>query len=196
MKKINPLLLLAIGFSLTSFGHKAFAQTQTTATVASPYTGSEFRRWSSIVSDLEATIHLYVDILGFELGDVTVDPKTSYVYETFDIDRSIETRHATFHAGEKKRVLSVVEVPGAADQSMPQSPRMSVVLLNARGRFDEIVKQLQDEDYKTMSPHALGKSGIEIAFLDKDGHLYALYEFPYAGTDHLAAIGKLSKAAK
>ena len=145
------------------------------------YQGSELRRWSAVVSDLDETIHLYTDILGFELGDVTTDPKTSYVYEVFNISRDITTRHATFHAGDKKRVLSIVEVPGIELPMPPQSPRMSVALLNARGRFDEIYAQLIAAGYETMQPHALGASGIEVGFVDKDGHLYALYEYPYNG---------------
>ena len=151
-----------------------------------PYRGAELRRWSAVVSDLDETIHLYTEILGFELGDVTTDPKTSYVYEVFNISRDITTRHATFHAGAKKRVLSVVEVPGVKLPMPPQSPRMSVTLLNANGRFDEIVTRLIDEGYETMEPHALGATGIEIGFIDRDGHLYALYEYPYKGAIDLA----------
>jgi len=149
----------------------------------SSYQGVEFRRWSPIVSNLDETIHLYVDILGFELGSVTVDPKTSYVFEVFAIDRDVTTRHATFDAGDEKRVLSVVEVPGAKVRT-DNLPRMSAVLLNARGHFDEIVRRLIEEGYQTLTPHKLGKNGIEIGFIDRDGHLYALYEFPYKGSDH------------
>lgn len=145
------------------------------------YRGAELRRWSAVVADLDRTIHLYTNILGFELGDVSTDPKTSYVYEVFNIRRDITTRHATFHAGDKKRVLSIVEVPGIKLPMPPQSPRMSVALLNANGRFDEIYAQLIEEDFVTMKPHALGASGIEVGFVDRDGHLYALYEYPYNG---------------
>ncbi len=145
------------------------------------YQGPELRRWSAVVSDLDETIHLYTDILGFELGEVSTDPKTSYVYEIFNISPSVTTHHATFHAGEKKRVLSVVEVPGTRLPALPDNPRMSVALINANGRFDEILKKLTEEGYTTMKPHALGSSGIEVGFVDRDGHLYALYEYPYAG---------------
>ncbi|MDH3619913.1 MAG: hypothetical protein OER91_03420 [Gammaproteobacteria bacterium] len=146
-----------------------------------PYTGARFRRWSPIVSDLDATIHLYTEILGFELGDVSIDPPTSYVYEVFGISPDVRTRHATFHAGEDKRVLSVVEVPGARLVRAGGSPRMSAALFNANGRFDEIVARLTAEGFEMMSPHKLGEQGIEIGFIDRDGHLYALYEYPYDG---------------
>ena len=147
-----------------------------------PYRGADLRRWSAVVADLDETIYLYTEILGFELGDVSVDPNTSYVYEVFNISRDITTRHATFHAGDKKRVLSVVEVPGIELPQPPQSPRMSVTLLNANGRFDQILNLLIKKGYETMKPHALGERGIEVGFVDRDGHLYALYEYPYNGS--------------
>lgn len=151
----------------------------------SPYAGVQFRRWSAVVSDLDDTIHLYTDILGLELGDVTIDPPTSYVFEVFAIDRSIQTRHATFHAGQNKRVVSVVEVADLKLQQPPQSPRMAAALFNANGRFDDIVKRLKVDGYQTLTPHVLGKYGMEIGFIDNDGHLYALYEHPYQGSDFL-----------
>lgn len=174
--------------ALAILAHSAAAETSDDSDSA--YDGAEFRRWSAVVSSLEETVHLYTDILGFELGDVTTDPKTSYVYEVFDIGRHTTTRHATFHAGEKKRVLSVVEVPGAHVGRAQGTPRMSVALLNANGRFDEIVRRLQKEGYDTLPPHKLGETGIEIGFMDRDGHLYALYEYPYTGNRYAVAEEK------
>jgi catechol 2,3-dioxygenase-like lactoylglutathione lyase family enzyme len=168
----------------------ATAAAESAAEKDAPYAGVEFRRWSAIVSNLDEAIHLYSDILGFELGEIAVDPKTSYVYEMFAIDPEITTRHAMFHAGDKKRVLTVVEVPGITLQKPPQSPRMSVALFNANGRFDEIIKQLIAENYQVLTPRKLADTGIEIGFIDNDGHLHALYEYPYTGSD----FGKILKS--
>ncbi len=156
--------------------------TQATETpTEEPYDGPQFRRWSAVVSDLDETIHLYTKVLGFQLGTVSVDPQTSYVYEVFNIDRGIATRHATFHAGALKRVMSVVEVPGLDPARLPESPRAGVALINANGNFDAIVARLKAGNYETLQPHRLGANGIEVGFLDRDGHMYALYEFPYEG---------------
>jgi len=160
------------------------AYAQDNASAESPYRGVEFRRWSAVVSDLDETIHLYTEILGLELGDVSIDSTNSYSYEVFAIDKSLQVRHATFHAGELKRALSVVEVAGIELPRPPQAPRLSIALFNAKGRFDEIVDQLIEQGYQTMTPHQLGESGKEIGFLDKDGHLYALYEYPYQGSKY------------
>jgi catechol 2,3-dioxygenase-like lactoylglutathione lyase family enzyme len=173
---------LIVGSSSTASSAESVAESKES------YAGAEFRRWSAVVSDLDEAIHLYSDILGFELGDVEEDPKTSYVYEMFSIDPGITTRHAMFHAGEKKRVLTVVEVPGVKLEKPPQSPRMSVALYNANGRFDEIVRQLIAEDYRVLTPRTLGDNGMEIGFIDNDGHLHALYEYPYTGSEFLKDV--------
>ena len=187
MSRAKILLLIS---TIVMISSNAVAVADTAPEMKEPYAGAEFRRWSAIVSDLDATIHLYRDILGLELGDVEEDPKTSYVYEMFSIDPEITTRHAMFHAGEKKRVVTVVEVPGVTLEKPPQSPRLSVALFNANGRFDEIVGQLLAESYQVLTPRKLGATGIEIGFLDNDGHLYALYEYPYIGGDFAKDIDR------
>ncbi len=146
------------------------------------YSGAKVRRWSPVVSDLDETIKLYTDILGFELATVFEDPKTSYVFEIFDIDPDVTTRHAIFHAGEDKRVITAVEVPGLAPVRAAELPHRSVTLINSNGRFDEIRSKLDDHNYQTMSPHKLGQTGIEMGFVDRDGHVYAIYEIPYSGS--------------
>ena len=161
-------------------------RTHTRLTKISPadtdeYTGARFRRWSPVVADIDETVRLFRDILGFELGEITTDPPTSYVYEVFGLDPERPVRHATFHAGEQQRVLSVVEVPGARITRKPGAPRMAAALFNANGRFDTIVAALREADYELLQPHRLGSNGIEIGFIDANGHLFALYEIPYAG---------------
>lgn len=155
---------------------------------AKVYQGVKVRRWSAVTANLDATIALYTEVLGMELGSVTTDPSDSYVYDTFNIDPVTVTRHAVFHAGEDRRAISVVEYAGV-NLNIPQSPRTNVLLLNANGRFDTIVTSLRRRGYKTMPVHALGSNGVELAFTDRNGHLYALYEIPYQGifSDELAS---------
>lgn len=161
---------LPVVLGLVALGHSHLASSE----------GAGFRRWSPVVSNLEDTIHLYTDILGFELGEVTEDPPESYVYKVFNVPPGIVTRHALFHDGDQKRVLSIVEIPGLAPQET-DGVRRSLTLFNARGRFDAIVDRLTAEGYATLPPQALGSSGIEMGFRDRDGHLYALYQIPYQG---------------
>lgn len=142
----------------------------------------EVRRWSPVVSDLDETIHLYRDILGFELGRITTDDVDSYAFTVFNIDPSTTPRHAVFHSDKEQRALSVVEVPGVSFQRDDKDVRPAATLINANGRFDAIIARLRAEGYTVFEPHKLGEDGIEGAFLDRDGHLYALYEIPYNRT--------------
>ena len=176
---VSRALVVFYLFYLTGCSHSVQTDTQ------NPYNGPEFRRWSAVVADLDETIYLYTEVLGFQLGSVAVDPKTSYVYDVFNIDRSQTTRHATFDAGNAKRVMSVVEVTGIKADRLPKQPRSGVALINANGSFDKIIAKLRASGYKTLEPHRLGRNGIEVGFVDKDGHMYALYEFPYSGSIEL-----------
>ena len=148
---------------------------------ADAYQGAIIKRWSPVVSDLDRAIHLYRDILGFELARVFEDQPDSYVYPIFNITPGTTTRHAIFNAGEEQRVLSVVEMPGMEASRVSEAPRMSALLVNANGRFDEIVALLRMHDYALLPFHKLGENGIEVGFQDADGHLYALYQVPYDG---------------
>ena len=139
-----------------------------------------------MVSDLNETVHLYRDILGFELGELKTDGVDSYVYSVFNIDPYVRPRHAVFHSATEQRALSVVEVPGVNFTPAQDALRPAATLINANGRFDLIMDMLRAEGYTVFEPHELGENGIEGGFLDRDGHLYALYEIPYrrpAGAD-------------
>jgi len=172
---------LALIGCATSPSKQSQPSTESKAETQETYTGAKVRRWSPVVSDLDETIYLYTEILGFELGRVFEDPKDSYVFQIFDIDPALTTRHALFHAGEDKRVLTAVEVPGLSPDRLSETPHRSVTLINANGNFDEIKAKLEDGGYETMIPHKLGPQGIEMGFVDKDGHVYAVYEVPYTG---------------
>ena len=168
-------LALVLTFALGVFAAGGAAQAQD-RTATSP----EVRRWSPVVSDLDEAIHLYRDILGFELGEIKTDDVDSYVYTAFNIDPAVRPRHAVFHSALEQRALSVVEVPGVDFSQPPDAVRPAATLINANGRFDIIVERLRAAGYTVFDTKRLGEDGIEGAFLDRDGHLYALYEIPYA----------------
>lgn len=167
---------------LAAFAIAAPLPAQETAEEPAPaYEGALIKRWSPVVSDLDRAILLYRDILGFELARVYEDRPESYVYTIFNVPEGVTTRHAVFNAGAEQRVLSVVEVPGMISARLTEAPRQSALLVNANGRFDEIVALLDKHGFERLPMHALGATGIEMGFLDQDGHLYSLYEIPYNG---------------
>jgi hypothetical protein len=60
--------------------------------------------------------------------------------------------------------------------------RPVALVLNANGRLDEIMAKIKALGLKTVAPRPLPSAtqgeGVETAFVDYDGHLVVLYQFP------------------
>ncbi len=141
------------------------------------YDGSYVRRPTLVVSDMDASLALYRDILGFRLGSLKEDPKDSYVFEAFNVPLEATAMHATLDSDDEKRTLSLVEYRAMDAIDAKSGLRRAAVLVNANGRFEEIKSQLEQGGYHLLSPHPLGENGVEMGFLDPDGHLIVIYEF-------------------
>ena len=164
-------IAITIAFLITIVPLHSFAEE------ASDYDGSYIRRPTLVVSDMDASLALYRDILGFRLGSLREDPKDSYVFESFNLPLEATVRHATLDSDNEKRTLSLVEYKDLAPIDAKNNPRRAAVLVNANGRFDEIKTALEESEYHVLSTHALGENGVEMGFLDPDGHLIVIYQF-------------------
>lgn len=111
------------------------------------------------------------------MGSLKQDPPDSYVFEAFNIPAGTVVRHATLDSDDEKRTLSLVEVKHMRKHASPDGLRRTAVLVNTNGRFDEIASQLNQQGYKLLGPHPLGKTGTEQGFIDPDGHLIVIYQF-------------------
>lgn len=149
------------------------------AGAAEEYEGSYVRRPTLVISDMEASLALYRDILGFRLGSLKEDPKDSYVFKAFNIPIDATVMHATLDSDTEKRTLSLVEYKGLAPIDAENAVRRSAVLVNANGRFGDIKEQLEDGGYMLLPSHKLGKNGVEMGFLDPDGHLIVIYQMNF-----------------
>lgn len=144
----------------------------------SSYTGAYIRRPTLVVHDMEGALRLYRDILGLKLGRLGQDDPESYVYTTFNIPKRTPVMHATMDTDKGGRVLSLVEVKSMIVPNSKNMLRTSAIMINANGRLDEIRKRLIKDGFTVYPNHKLGRTGTEFAFIDADGHLIALYEFP------------------
>lgn len=162
------MIAAAIALAIFSYAH---------ADDVAGYDGSYIRRPTLVVSDMDASLALYRDILGFRLGSLKEDPKNSYVFEAFNIPLHATAMHATLDSDDEKRTLSLVEYRDLEPINMREGVRRAAVLVNANGRFDEIRDALKAAGIYILSPHKLGENGIEMGFLDPDGHLIVIYDF-------------------
>lgn len=163
---------LMLGFLPSPAG----AQGQETS--GSEYQGVYVRRPTLVVSNMDQALALYRDILGLKVSRLSEDSEQSYVFTTFNIPAGTKVMHATLDTDKGARVLSLVEVRGIPKVSSENAVRTAAILMNANGRMDRIKVLLLEGGYTVMPGHKLGATGREFAFLDMDGHVIALYEFP------------------
>lgn len=153
----------------------------------SNWNGPSFKRMTIMVANLDRTVRLWRDILGFE---VVVNPTSgadSYSYPVFNIARNASIRYAIVSAGpDQQRTFAFAEVKGQA-VPVPQSPRVAAAVINANGRLAEIIQLATAEGMQVVPATVLRSAtngvGVEQAFIDLDGHLIVLYEFPKTGAE-------------
>lgn len=162
----------------------AMAQTPSSEEEIAAYEGGYFKRQAIVVSDMERALSLYRDVLGFQLHSLSQSSATSYSYEVFNIPREASIRFATLDAGDVQiRTLALIEVTGVPVE--PQTGiRRAAAVINANGRYEAIYEAVTQMGLETMNPRALGDpasprgQGVELGFVDWDGNLVVIYEFP------------------
>ncbi len=166
---------------LMAYSARALAQNAYTVKPDNqPYTGVLVKRTAIVVSSFDNSLKLYRDVLGFQLNGISVDKPGSYGYDVFEVPESVQTRFATFNSGPSQtRSLALVEYPGI---TFAKGPRPAVLVLNANGRLDEILKGVKTLGLTILPEHPLPSPtqgvGREVGFKDFDGHTLVLYQFP------------------
>lgn len=138
------------------------------------------KRPALVVDDLERSLEIYRDILGFKVQFIKASADNSYSYDVFNIPRHIAMRFATLTAdGPEVSIFGLIEAPGARTQSAQGGVRASAVVMHVDD-LDGIVAKLNARKDVTLLPEfALttqdGRKGREVAMIDPDGHAILLY---------------------
>ena len=156
----------------------------TPSAAAAAWNGPSFKRMTIMVSNLDRTVKLWRDILGFEAVINAPSGPDSYSYPVFNIAPGTAIRYAMVSAGpDQQRTFAFAELRGQP-VLVPQSPRVAAAVVNANGRLAEIIAKVSAEGLKVVPAVVLRSAtqgvGVEQAFVDWDGHLIVLYEFPKA----------------
>ena len=86
-----------------------------------------FQRANYVVRDIDQSLELYRDVLGFEVAFILDSPDDSYSYPVFEIDRSHSLRFAVLSAPGQPRVMALTEVPGEIP-AVPFPRRAAIVI--------------------------------------------------------------------
>jgi catechol 2,3-dioxygenase-like lactoylglutathione lyase family enzyme len=177
MKTASFLLALALLAPSTL----ALAQTSPTTT-PSDYEGAYYKRQLYVVTDMERALTLWRDVLGLQPGEITTSGPNSYSREVFNIPAHATMRFCTLSAGPNQvRTLALLEVRGV--RLPPKTGiRTTGAVMNANGRLDTIIAAARAKGLTVFSQRVLESAsqgnGIEQGFLDWDGNVIVLYQFP------------------
>ncbi len=139
-----------------------------------------FQRSNNIVSDLEKSLKLYCDVLGFSNQYESDAPDDSYSYNVFEIDKEKKIRWAVLGTPDQLRVMALTEIQDAELQDVPL-PRRSAIVIEV-GNIDRVVGEatklgcvIHPED--RLETHD-GRIGREVGIVDFDGNLIVIYHIP------------------
>lgn len=153
----------------------------------------QMKRPTLMVSNLEASLAVYRDLLGFEvfyirgddpdLPNAKEDDQSSPAYEYFSLDRSryTYTRFATLNTPSQARAFGLMEVRGGVLKQA--TPRLSTVVLQVRDVM-ALKSELLKAGLKVFALHEgntpEGMIYRELPFADPDGHVIVLYDLQEA----------------
>ncbi|NJR20291.1 MAG: hypothetical protein HC777_01600 [Hyphomonadaceae bacterium] len=179
-------IILSLLALTTPFG--AGAQTPPPDTIPAttdteaPYDGVFYKRQLYVVTNMERALTLWRDVMGMQPGDITISGPNSYSREVFNIPARANMRFTTLSAGPNQvRTLALLEVTGVR---LPRKTgiRTTGAVINANGRLDQIIAAVRAKGLTVFGPRVLNSQGqgqgIEQGFLDWDGNVIVLYQFP------------------
>ncbi len=136
-----------------------------------------FKRSTLLVSDLEQSLKVYRDILGFEVFQIKDSDKDSFSYPVFKIPVEADIRFATLSSPSQVRTLGLTEVKGIRLPRL-SSPIMSSLVIKVDNLEEKIAKiqSLGLETTGLKEDQGNDFSFLEQAFIDFDGHLTVLYQ--------------------
>lgn len=81
------------------------------------------QRENRVVKNIETSLKLYHDVLGFDIDSVKDLPNSSYAYDLFDIPRGASIRTARLSSKSQLRVLALTEYTERRGGSRDLRPR-------------------------------------------------------------------------
>ena len=138
-----------------------------------------FQRGNFIVKNIERSLQLYRDVLGFELAFIKDSPDDSYSYPVFQIDEHHKMRFAVLSTESQVRVMALTEVP--ADLPPVPHPRRAAIVLEV-GDVDAVVDGARAAGCHVYEEEELhthdGRVGREVGIVDYDDNLVVIYKIP------------------
>lgn len=145
---------------------------------ADPPVEVALKRVNLLVRDMERSLALYRDILGFRVFQCSDSGAQSYSYPVFRLPPQARLRFCTLDSSTETRALALTQVTGVELPPTSALPLSASVIRVAD--FDAVQAKLRAAGLDVVDPRrsktAEGRDFRELAFTDPDGHLVVLYQ--------------------
>jgi catechol 2,3-dioxygenase-like lactoylglutathione lyase family enzyme len=140
--------------------------------------GLHLKRPCLLVADLENSLAIYQDILGFRLDYVGKASADSYLYTAFKIPKHGKLTFAALSTDHEPRAIALTEVK---DVDLPPSlPPHRIATVIQVSDLATVIQQIQSLHLELLPPNSFTAPPnlvfTEQGFHDFDGHLIILYE--------------------
>ena len=156
---------------LLGFGMHLFAQQNKDA--MDPF----YKRVTLVVADIDKSLEIYQDILGFTINSRKPSDDDSYSYTVFNIPQEAKISFATLDSPEQNRTIGLTEVKGV-ELPKHNGIHMAASVIKVSD-LDGIMSKIKALGLSFTEPEMDGNDHFtfkEQAFVDFDGHLIVLYE--------------------
>lgn len=136
-----------------------------------------YKRVTLVVADIERSLTIYRDILGFTVNSLTESDDDSYSYPVFKIPREAKIRFATLDSPSQERTFGLTEVTGC-ELPKPNGIIMYTSVIKV-GNLDDAMSKIKALGLETTDATTDSNDNFtfkEQSFIDFDGHLIVLYE--------------------
>jgi len=150
----------------------------TATTIAATYDMPHVKRPNILVTDLDRSLKIYRDILGFSFDSISESSLDSFSYPVFNIPREARMRYTYLNEPSEKRVFGITEVKGVKLPKPASAPYMTTAVIGITELESKFAKLKAMGLTVTESKTTGGTEFrfIEQAFVDFDGHLIVCYE--------------------
>lgn len=148
------------------------------STAAAPYGIPHVKRPNLIVADIERSLKIYRDILGFTPSTISDSALDSFSYPVFNFPPEARMRYTYLGEPDEVRVLGLTEVRNIDLPRPSNAPYMYATVI-AVSDLEAKFEKLEAMGLKVSPSKTTGGSEfrfIEQAFTDPDGHLIVCYE--------------------
>lgn len=150
----------------------------TSAPEARTFEMPHVKRPNLLVADMDRSLEIYQNILGFSAGRISESSLDSFSYPVFNLPPEARMRYTYLGEPGEARVFGLTEVRNIELPKPASAPYMSTVVIGISGLTEKFEK-LEALGLKVSPSKIAGGSEfkfIEQAFVDPDGHLIVCYE--------------------